>query len=412
MFNSETQAGEVKILGKKGNWTLLLNGEPFYIKGVGCGKHTGSRGEDYLKMAKELGANTVRTWGTDQGTQDYLDKAHEYGLMVIAGIWLNYSDGGYYSYISGNDYMESKKQEIIDYVNKFKNHPAILMWGIGNEVINFTHSEEERVAFCKFLNKIIKIVHKLDPHHPVMYVSADTTAIPYVKKYVPALDIIGMNVYGNIQISHNKCISVLNIPYIITEYGPPGYWDRPKDQNGMSIEPQDYEKAIWYRDHTRQIHRLRGYNLGGVAHFLGELTEETLTWWNINYSRYKTASFNMLKLLYTGCPVSNEAPVIRSFELSKTNNIKPGEKIDVSVKATDPEEDTLSYNYTLSSPESSYLQFTMHKKIPIKVIGKGSFAKVVIPDDIDNGIYRLYVFVTDEQGNVATTNKSINISGR
>lgn len=410
----EMLAGNIcKISGRKGNWVLLVNKKPFYIKGVGCGKYCGSKGEDYLKLAKELGANTVRTWGTDQGTEEYLNKAREYGLMVIAGIWMNYADGStYYSYISGKDYMELKKQEIIDYVNKFKNHPAILIWGIGNETIHFTNSEEERIAFCKYLNNIIKIVHKIDPAHPVMYVSAEVTAIPYIKKYVPALDIIGMNVYGSIQPAHNRCISSLNIPYIITEYGPPGYWDRPKDENGQAIEPPDYEKAVWYRDQTRQIFRRQGYNLGGVAFQIGESTEETLTWWNINYRNYKTASFHMLSSLYKSETVKNTAPTIKSILLSKTKDIKPGEKIKVSVKAIDSENDFLTYSYALSHEKTHYLQFRLHQEIPVKVTGTGPQNQLIIPEDLEEGIYRLYVFVTDSQGNIATANKSISITRR
>src|SRR3989338_1377984 len=119
----------VKITGKRGSWVLTVNGKPFYIKGVGCGLASGKGGEDYLKLAKEIGANAVRTWGADQGTQAYFDTALKYGLMVDAGIWLDYvSDKKETSYIDDKEYKEKKINEIIEYVNKFKDHPALLMW--------------------------------------------------------------------------------------------------------------------------------------------------------------------------------------------------------------------------------------------------------------------------------------------
>ncbi len=137
----------VKVTGKKGSWNLEVNGKPFYIKGVGVGKQAGIGGADYLKMAQELGANAVRTWGTDQGTQEYFDTALKYGLMVDAGIWINYAKKGTeYSYIGDNEYKKNKTQEITDYVNKFKSHPALLMWTIGNDALFFTKDEEERIA--------------------------------------------------------------------------------------------------------------------------------------------------------------------------------------------------------------------------------------------------------------------------
>ncbi|MDD4878889.1 MAG: glycoside hydrolase family 2 TIM barrel-domain containing protein, partial [Candidatus Omnitrophica bacterium] len=232
-FGEDTAAAPgsvVKVTGKKGSWSLEVNGKAFYIKGAGVGKMTGLGGANYLKMAQELGANAVRTWGTDQGTQEYFDTALKYGLMVDAGIWLNYAKKGTeYSYIGDNEYKRKKRQEITDYVNKFKGHPALLMWNIGNEAIFFTKDEEERAALAKFLGETVQMVHKLDPDHPVIYTSADTTALPYIQQYVPGLDIFGMNIYGSVRISHGKWDkSGLDMPYCVTEYGPHGPWDVKK----------------------------------------------------------------------------------------------------------------------------------------------------------------------------------------
>jgi len=138
VFAQDEQGSVVKVTGEKGSWTLDVNGKPFYIKGVGIGEMTGKGGEDYLRLAQELGANAVRTWGTDQGTREYFDTAWKYGLMVDAGIWLNFAGGtSGHTYIGDSEYKAKKKQEIEDYINKFKKHPALLMWNIGNEVVLF-----------------------------------------------------------------------------------------------------------------------------------------------------------------------------------------------------------------------------------------------------------------------------------
>ncbi|MFN3939613.1 MAG: hypothetical protein ACK4IY_03435, partial [Chitinophagales bacterium] len=64
-----------------GNWQLYRGGEPYYIKGVG-----GSQNLDY---AAAIGANSMRTWSTDNA-QEILDKAHALGLTVMMGLWVQH----------------------------------------------------------------------------------------------------------------------------------------------------------------------------------------------------------------------------------------------------------------------------------------------------------------------------------
>ena len=63
------------VKGNPGNWYLEVNGKPFILKGVGCSRIKGKSGVHYLHIAKQLGANTVRTWGIDKGNKEYLDAA-------------------------------------------------------------------------------------------------------------------------------------------------------------------------------------------------------------------------------------------------------------------------------------------------------------------------------------------------
>jgi hypothetical protein len=294
-FICSAQISEVRVKGEKGSWYLEVNGKPFYIKGAGCGLAKGKRGEDYLKLAKELGANAVRTWGIDQGTKEYLDNAHRYGLMVCVGIWLDWvnEEGGYPSYVYDDEYKKQKRKEVLDYVNEFKNHPAILFWGVGNEAIYWTKDSKEKIAIAQFLESLIQEIHKVDPLHPVIYASAlDYEELKIIKEYVPSLDIVGINSYGSIRFCHGKWDYLgFNIPYVITEFGPYGPWDRPKDINGISIEQSDSQKARLYKEYIGQIFEFKGYNLGAFAFHLGETTQESMTWWNVNEGNLKRESF-------------------------------------------------------------------------------------------------------------------------
>lgn len=401
------QPSKVELKGEKGSWYLEVDGIPFYIKGVGCGLAKGRNGEDYLKLAKELGANVVRTWGVDQGTKEYLDLALKYGLKVCAGIWLNFVDErGWPSYIYNEEYKKEKKKEVLDYVNEFKNHPAILFWNLGNEAIYWTKDFEERIAIAKFLENLIQEIHRLDPNHPVIYASTqDFEELKIIKEYVPSLDILGINSYGTIRFSHGKWEYLgFNIPYVITEFGPYGPWDRPKDLNGISIEQSDEEKAKLYKYHLEQIFEFKGYNLGAFVFHLGETTQESMTWWNINEGDLKRRSFWIIHNLYTGKNYLPAFPKIKKFTLSKYK-VKPNEFIDIFV---DAEGRDLKYSYKISTAIEGILKYYVNDWIETEVIEEAKRVKIRAPDK--EGIYRVYCFVKDKEGNVTSCNRSISVS--
>lgn len=407
-FMGSVQSGEVKIKGERGSWHLEIQGKPFYVKGAGCGKALGRSGEDYLKLAKELGANAVRTWGIDQGTKEYLDNAHRYGLMVCAGIWLNWIDErGYPSYVHDDEYKKQKRKEVLDYINRLKDHPAILFWNLGNEAIYWTKDSKEKIAIAQFLENLIQEIHKIDSQHPVIYACAsDFEELKIIKEYVTSLDIVGINSYGSIRFSQGKWDYLgFNIPYVLTEFGPYGPWDRPKDTNGTSIEQSDKEKAQLYKYYLEQIFEFKGYNLGAFAFHLGETTQESMTWWNINEGNLKRQSFWVIHSLYTDKGPSSFLPKISKFILNKNKDIRPNEFIDVFVEA---EGENLDYSYKVSTASEGILQYYVNDWIKTEVKAKGNKAKIKAPDK--EGIYRVYCFVKDKRGNVTSSNSSISVS--
>ncbi len=400
----------VEISGAQDDWTLIVNGNPFYIKGVGCGLAIGKKNENYLKLAKELGANSLRTWGTDQGTKEYLDKALEYGLMVDAGIWLNWAspiEG--FSYIGDTEYKRLKWKEVIDYVKEYKGHPAILMWNVGNEALLFTKSEEEKIALCQFLEKLIQEIHKIDPNHPVIYTATSFMSFKYIKEHVPTLDIIGANCYGSIRSIHATWQHLkFDIPYVITEFGPFLPLDRPKDVNGKSIELDDYKKSSIYRNLLHQMKSLRKSNLGGFVFHLGETTQESMTWWNINQGEFKRQPYWEIFKEYNGIPAPYSAPKLKNIILNKVNNIESGETITVKlILDRDINRNDYTYEYLLSTSVENELKYYVNEYVDIKVIGNGPQVQVKLPQK--KGIYRLYCFVKDKKGNLSSINKSLKI---
>ena len=77
----------------RGAWILQRNGQPFSIQGVG--------GSGSLKLAKEAGVNSLRTWGIEQleakdaDGRTLLQRAEELGLTLCVGIWVKHERHGF-----------------------------------------------------------------------------------------------------------------------------------------------------------------------------------------------------------------------------------------------------------------------------------------------------------------------------
>jgi hypothetical protein len=402
------RGNDVRIVKKGSAFELLVNGKPFYIQGAGVGMGSGSRGENYLAMAKEMGANAVRTWGTDQGTQEYLDEAARLGLYVSAGIWINYADEKKtISYLGDNEYLRNKEKEALDYVRRFKSHPAVLMWNVGNECIFFTKDPAEREALCRFLEALTAKIKKIDPRHPVLYTSVNSLDLPYLKKYVPSLDLIGMNVYGSV-IGAQSGWEALEFagPYVVTEFGPLGPWDMPKDANGKVLEPVDATKAQQYRNHWSLIKERRGKNVGAFVFHLGETTQESMTYWNLNDSTRKKESYRVMQRLYTGVKPDNASPRIRGFEGLPTA-APAGSSVQLAVRAEDPDGDPLEYEYRASTSKEGILEYYVNVPVPIEVESGGASAAVRLP--AEPGVYRVYAYAHDDRGNTAVASSTVRV---
>lgn len=395
-------ATECQIKGKKGGWYFEVDQQRFELKGVGCAYGNGADGTDYFTLANELGANTVRTWGAGQGNKKYLDEALKHGLKVDAGIWLphcNWQKKKVFSYINNREKLEQIEKETLDYIRQYKNHPAIILWNLGNEVLFFSDDKSEKIAFCKFLESLIQKVRQIDSKHPVLYTCAGASNLHYLKEYVPSLDLIGFNTYAGIEYIHQEWEKLnFSIPYIITEFGPLGPWDRPKDQFNKSIDEADYEKSFHYQLVMEEVPSFRGNCLGVFAFHLGDTTQESLSWWNLTQGKYKRESFHVIKKFYTGLALKNQPPLCTGLEMDKLE-VKPGEKIIATITARDRENDALKYNILISTANEDIMEHRPNSIIPVKSAINGNIIEFSAPLKPD--IYKLHAFVYDTDSNVS-----------
>ena len=110
---TESKVAKVTLKNTEGKYQLLVNNEPFYIKGAGL------EFGNIPALAKHNG-NSFRTWRTDNGEQsgkEVLDEAQKYGLMVTMGIEVARERHGfdYNDDVAVKEQKERIRKEILEF---------------------------------------------------------------------------------------------------------------------------------------------------------------------------------------------------------------------------------------------------------------------------------------------------------
>jgi hypothetical protein len=305
---------QTKVVKTTNGYELIRNGKPYYVKGLG--------GQVNFDKMLEVGANSLRTWGIDEA-QTVLDEAQKRGLTVMLGMWLQHERHGF-------DYDNKEKvltqlNHFKSIVDKFKNHPALLMWGVGNELdLDYTNP-----SCWNAVQDIAKYIHQVDPNHPTSTVTAglDSLEVAHIVKRCPDIDIYCINTYGDIaNVPTNVSKFGWKGPYMITEWGPNGYWESPKTAWGISIEQSSTEKRQVYFDrYKKYIEPNKNYCLGSYAFLWGAKQEHTETWFGLFSKENKmTEPIDAIQEVFSEKPIANPSPTIKSFVLNNkiaTDNI-------------------------------------------------------------------------------------------
>ncbi len=71
-------------------------------------------------------------------------------------------------------------------------------------------------------------------------------------------------------------------PFVLTEFGPPGSWEIPKNAWGAPLEPTSTEKSAFYRhSYERSVAGAPGLALGSYVFTWGYKMEATATWFGM-----------------------------------------------------------------------------------------------------------------------------------
>ena len=172
------------------NNKLNVNGTEYFIKGIcydpvpiGKTKRNFDTIDKDLLLMQEAGINTIRVYSPIDDLA-ILNKINEAGIKVITSF--GYNQNGYYDILNGT---------YIDYINKYKDHNAMLLWELGNEY-NY-HPEWFNMNIDNWylaMNNAAKKIKQIDKNHPVSTAHGE---IPNKKarEMGSNIDIWGINVY-------------------------------------------------------------------------------------------------------------------------------------------------------------------------------------------------------------------------
>ena len=401
-------SSKVEVNRTKLGFQLLKDGKPYYIKGAG--------GTVELEKLKSYGGNSIRTWGIDANTDKILDEAYKNGLTVTFGIWMGQERQGF-DY-SNEGAIKAQLDQFRQIVRKYKNHPAILLWGVGNEMdLDYTNFD-----VWKYLEEIIQMIHQEDPNHPTMAVTAglDVAEIKLINKHAPSLDILGVNTYGDISYLP-EAIKVYgwNKPYIVAEWGPFGWWEVTKTKWGASIEQTSSQKAKTYENSMNAINSDKDYCLGSYVFLWGQKQEHTSTWFGLfTEDGEETEVMDVLIKNWSNKDPKNYAPTIQNFKLNdqtSSDNIilTQGSPMSAKVEIKDKDNDKLKYEWLVIPESTDKKTGGDAEKSPKALRGitkksdkKNNNVKFSVNQ---KGEYRLFLFVHDGNGNVATGNITFKI---
>jgi hypothetical protein len=390
----------VRVVRTANGYELQRGGKPYFIKGAG--------GLEHFSQVRAAGGNSVRLWTADYA-QPLLDSAQAQNLTVLLGLWMIPERDGfdYYDKKAIDKQLLALRKEVI----RYRNHPALLAWDVGNEMDVSALNLEVYTA----INQVAQMIHQLDPNHPVVTTIAERKILPEVRKRCPDLDFVALNSYANL-LDMPQYLRSINWqqPYIITEFGTRGYWESPLTKWRAPLEQSSTNKAKFTAERYQAgIESQRGQCLGSYVFYWGNRQEATPTWFSLfTPGGERTAVVDEMQYLWTGTRPDNPAPqagFVRIDGKYDSNDITllPAHEYPAVVTATSPNKDALRIQWEVM-PESRWQEDpkTLHAReeaVAGSIVQQGQ-KRTTLLTPTKPGAYRLYVTITNEHGRAATAN--------
>ncbi len=404
--NNSSNKG-VSIQKSNGKYSLYKNGELFEVKGAG--------GISNFKQLSDCGGNTLRVWDATN-LQAILDSAQRYGISVIVGLPFVNSD--IKTFYADKKSIDEQYEAFEETVLKYKDHPALLMWCLGNE-LDFPHKPSYHQFYSAF-NKITDMIHEKDPGHPVT-----TALLNFNEKYIFNLqfkcdvDIISFNIYGRLPLLRKNLEDFAwfwDGPFMVLEWGINGPWPgKSQTAWGALIEDTSTKKA--------ELYRLRYENdmpfdnprfLGSTVFFWGSKQETTHTWFSmLDKNGAPTEAVATMAKIWKSSKSYGAYPNLKYMLLNNKGArdnifIDPNTKMDAQLLLNEKADSIQTIEWQIFR-EDWYVKNNIRlvaKTTPLTNITTSSDTALIIDfkSPPEEGPYRLFATVYNKNGTVATCN--------
>jgi hypothetical protein len=171
--NKTKQPVESKV--NKSDNMPMVNGVRTFI----IGSYHQPKTKDPFKTLAQNGYNYIKV----KADSMELDMAMKNNLKA----WL-------YTTIFEKEDSIKAEEKLIDLINKFKEHPALLYWEIADEPAFTWNSKEARVS-PEQMRTVYNIIHKYDNKHEVITNHGPVNLISTLKNYNNSTDLVAVDIY-------------------------------------------------------------------------------------------------------------------------------------------------------------------------------------------------------------------------
>jgi hypothetical protein len=403
----------VYLQKKNSGYELIRNGNPYYIRGAG--------GSSNFAELAEFGGNTIRLYDTIQIKKN-LDEAHENNLAVIVDIPIP-PHHKRYDYYSDEHKNMVLKENLKLLVSEYKDHPALLMWNLGNELY-YPFVLFKKNNFIRTFNELIDIIKSEDPQHPVSTAVAGVGRLSAISIYMnsPGLDLLAYNIFSDTPNLFSKITQISWIsgkkPFYISEFGANGPWESRVTSWLSPIEDSSSKKTEQIKDRYLFIENNKPPEcIGTLLFYWGNKHERTYTWFSLFMDDKKLESLKTIKHLWNGTEITDSWIGLEyvlvdgkgSFDnvVFEPNQLKQSEIVFSNGNPPDVQIKWEIYPEAWSWPwwlrqDTARIDFSPIRKMERFVGFNENKATFLTPEK--DGAYRLFAFAFDSEGYFATAN--------
>lgn len=413
-MENERTPTHTEIRHENGRYQLYVDGEPFFIKGAGL------EFGDVERLAAH-GGNSFRTWRTDDGVstgQEVLDRALRNGLVVTMGLEVareRPGEGrGYFGFdYDDEDAVAEQLDRLRAEVEAYRDHPALIIWGIGNEL----NLGATNPRVWDAVNEISEMIHEIDPNNltTTMLAGVSRELVDEIKTRAPDLDLLSVQFYADIEnLARRMDDAGWDGPYMVTEWGATGHWEVGTTPWGAPIENHSSVKADSYlRRYQNAIAADTTHLIGSYVFLWGQKQERTPTWYGLFLpTGEKTEAVDVMQYVWTGEWPANRAPRLESATLDSRTaydgiHLDRSQTYSAEVVASDPDGDALTYLWEVREESQAMTEGGDDEEVPPAIAGvidRPEAPSINVTAPAEPGAYRLFVYVFDGNGSAAHAN--------